>query len=113
MKQNDKLSKLVRIAGMLRDKRMHALKCASAERNRTRSLLQNLAHGKPEEPQTIAEAQATLRYNRWADVRRAEINVVLAAKTAEWLQARSDAERALGQAEVLKKIYNRAWKQKD
>tara|TARA_R110002096_G_scaffold123112_2_gene266468 strand:- start:4242 stop:4595 length:354 start_codon:yes stop_codon:yes gene_type:complete len=111
--RRETLSKLVRIGDMLLDKKMQELQIAAAERARNLALLRDLTPGPIEEPQTIAGAQAALRYNRWADARRAEINLVLATRTAEWLQAKADAERALGQAEVLKNIHKRNNKRKN
>jgi len=107
MSRREMISKLVKIGDMLLDKRMHELRASAAERDHNLVLLKNLTPEPIEEPQTISGALAALSYNQWADARRAEINLVLATKTAQWLQAKADAERALGRSEVLKKIYKR------
>jgi len=107
MSRRKMMSNLEKIGDMLFDKQMHALQTAAAERNHILALLRDLTPKSVNEPQTIAEAQAALRYDRWADARRADINLVLATKTAEWLQAKENAERAWARADVLKKIYKR------
>jgi hypothetical protein len=64
----------------------------------------------PAEPEGLdlaPAAQVALRYQLWADIRRAELNTVLARQTADWLAAREDARHAFGRAEALRGIATR------
>jgi hypothetical protein len=45
-----------------------------------------------------------VRYQHWADLRRAEINLVLARQTVDWMEARGAAQSAFGRAEVLRQL---------
>lgn len=51
-----------------------------------------------------ASGQVALRYQQWADLRRSELNTVLARQTAEWLAAREEARLAFGKTEALSGI---------
>jgi hypothetical protein len=48
-----------------------------------------------------------LVYDRWADVRRAELNLVIARQTAEMLEARSEAGTAFGRLQALQGLAKR------
>lgn len=48
--------------------------------------------------------RAAVQYQRWADIRRTELNLVLARQTAAWMDARVSASLAFGKAEALKSI---------
>lgn len=56
----------------------------------------------------VAHAQAELTYQRWADQRRSELNLVIARQTAEWLAARERAKRSFGRDEVLQGLSRRS-----
>jgi hypothetical protein len=98
------LENLSEIAGLLLDSRLNAMRKLAQARNHNLALLKDLETVEPDGEETIAEALARLRYAQWADKRRAAINIALAAQTAEWMQARADAARAFGRADVLKKL---------
>jgi len=49
----------------------------------------------------LALAEVEIRYQRWADQRRAEINLTLARQTAAWIEARQAAALAFGKAQAL------------
>lgn len=55
----------------------------------------------PADLPTVAAGQVALRYQLWADVRRSELNIVMARQTAAWLAARDEARHAFGRAEAL------------
>jgi hypothetical protein len=54
-----------------------------------------------------AAVQAGLLYERWAEARRAEINLTLARQTAEWIEARDAARQAFGRADALRRLSDR------
>ena len=53
----------------------------------------------------MAAELAGLAYQRWADARRGEINIVLARQTRDWLEAQDSARLAFGKAEALRRIH--------
>lgn len=44
----------------------------------------------------LADARADLAYQRWAEVRRRDLMIVLARQTAEWREAQESLRRAFG-----------------
>jgi hypothetical protein len=48
-----------------------------------------------------------LAYDRWADVRRSELNLVIARQTAEWIETRVEAGTALGRLQALQGLEKR------
>ncbi len=61
----------------------------------------------PADMPEIVGRRAEMTYQRWAEGRRAEINVVLARQTADWLTAQDAARAVFGQTEALKAIVHR------
>jgi hypothetical protein len=51
--------------------------------------------------------KVALSYNRWAEQRRAELNLVMARQTADWIEARSEAQMALGRVQALEGLATR------
>lgn len=49
----------------------------------------------------ITSSRVGLEYERWADTRRAELNLVISRQTAVWLEARSEAQTAFGRVQAL------------
>jgi hypothetical protein len=96
------------LARMLLDHRLSRLREAADRCDQCR--MQIAALDRPPEQDGLelaASAQVALRYQLWADVRRSELNTVLARQTAEWLAARDDARHAFGRAEALRGIATR------
>ncbi len=96
------------LARLLLDHRLSRLRQAVDRCDQTR--MQIAALDRPAEPDGLElapSAQVSLRYQHWADVRRSELNTVLARQTAEWLAAREDARHAFGRAEALRGIAGR------
>lgn len=52
----------------------------------------------------IAAAGAAIRFQRWADLRRAEVNQTLARQTVQLQEARAAAQTAFGRATALAKL---------
>lgn len=102
------LDPLVRVSQMLLDLKLDDLNRAARARAESRSRLADLAADPVETDLPLAiSAQTRMRYESWAEARRAEINLTLARQTAEWIDAREAARRAFGRAEVLRKLAGR------
>lgn len=105
MSQNkSQISRLKTLTDLILDLRLGELERAARLRNESLERLCDL--NKPTEVDTssIAEITAHMLYERWADHRRAELNITLARQTAEWLTRQDAARRALGQSQVLGKL---------
>ena len=99
---DDRLKRLEAIAGLRLDLGLSRLREAAKAKADSEEKLTILA--KPRPAQTldpVTEALAEARWQGWADVRRARLNLLLARQTAEWLQARDDARVDFGRNEVL------------
>ena len=108
MSGTDRLARLAQLAGMVRDLRLADLERAGRARAESRARLAGLTVDPcAADLGAIAAAQAEVRYQSWAEARRAEINLTLARQTAEWLEARDAACHAFGRAEVLRKLAGR------
>jgi hypothetical protein len=108
MSAPERLARLAGLAALIRDLRLADLERAGQARAESRARLAGLAL-EPIEADLgpIAAAQAELRYQSWAEARRAEINLTLARQTAEWLEARDAARQAFGRAEALRTLVAR------
>lgn len=103
MTKSEQMRRLEQVAGLLFDTRLTALQRAAAACAETRVRLAGLAMPEALEgdlPQ-ISAALAALNYQRWADARRAELNLTLARQTAIWLEARDAAQLAFGKTQAL------------
>lgn len=108
MTPKDKLDRLERIAGMMLDRDLALLRRAAQEKAASEERLSGLtAPGSDGGAASVAEALAQLNWQRWADARRAEINVTLALQTAEWLTARETAQRTFARCEALRGVRRR------
>lgn len=105
MNRRNDIARLQMIAGLLLDHRLALLHAASEAKARTEEKLAGLAADQQIEGlEGAAGALAGLAYKRWADVRRAEINLVLARETRDWLDAQDRAREAFGKSVVLDRI---------
>lgn len=95
------LQRLMALAGMVREARRAALARAMAAREETRARIAALDRPGPADLDPLAEAQAALRYGRWADARRADLNLGLARQTAAWIEARGEAALATARTDVV------------
>ena len=105
MTRSGDIAALQGLARMLLDHRLSQLRLAADRCDQSR--MQIAALEQPSAPADLGLAvaeQVVLRYQLWADVRRAELNTVLARQTADWLAAREDARNAFGRAEALRGI---------
>lgn len=97
-----RLPQLAGLAGMIRDLRLAELEAAGRARAESRQRLAGLTlEPYPSDLGAIAAGQTEVRYQAWAEARRAEINLTLARQTAEWLEAQDIARKAFGRALAL------------
>lgn len=93
------------LAGMVLDARLTEL--SSIARAREESLARLAALDRPAKEldlNPLAAAEAAMRYQRWADHRRAEINEILARQSAALEEARARAAQAFGRSTVLARL---------
>lgn len=109
MSDAERLPRLARLAGMIRDLRLAELERAGRARAESRERLAALALAPcASDIGAIAAAQAEVRYQAWAEARRAEINLTLARQTAEWLDAQDAARRAFGRSQAFQALLARS-----
>ncbi len=100
---DERLKRLEALAGLRLDLGLSRLRIAAEAKAGSEAKLAVLAEQRP--PSTldpVREALAEARWQTWADARRAQLNLVLARQTAEWLQARDDARIDFGRNEALR-----------
>ena len=61
----------------------------------------------PTDLEPVTAGKVALSYDRWADQRRAELNLVIARQTADWMEARGNAQTALGRVQALQGLATR------
>ena len=108
MKGASDIEKLGQVAQLMLDHRLGQLRTAADELERSRMQLAALNQGaRGDDLEPVTAERVALRYERWADHRRAELNLVIARQTAGWLEARSEAQTAFGRAQALKGLAKR------
>lgn len=102
------LSRISDLAQLVLDHRLGALRQAAQVLEQSRMRLQaiNAAATDCDLPPVEAE-RVGLTYQRWADIRRAELNLVIARQTAAWIEARGEASTALGRLQALQGLARR------
>ena len=63
--------------------------------------------GRPADLEPVTAGKVALTYDRWADLRRSELNLVIARQTAEWMEARREAQTAFGRVQALQGLATR------
>jgi len=99
------LSNLAGLAQLMLDHKLGVLKGTSDRLEQSR--MQLSAINQPRQTvdlDPIMSSKVGLDYERWADARRGELNLVIARQTAAWLEARSDAQTAFGRVQALRKL---------
>lgn len=105
MNRAQDLKKLQAITDLVLDARQLRLRQACDARERSVSQLQALAVPEPRaDLPVVAGELVSLTYQRWADLRRAELNAVIARQTVEMMAARAAAALAFGRAEALRGV---------
>ena len=106
MAGDPRLPALLTISHLIKDLHLAALRRAEAERA---ALLDRIAtlRERPSAPADMAPAiaeEVTLRYDRWADLRRREIEVALKHKAVECDALRARARLSVGRDGALEKL---------
>ncbi|SEM46830.1 hypothetical protein SAMN04488103_101233 [Gemmobacter aquatilis] len=101
MKDRAKLRALQGIAALMKDQRLAQLHQAAEARAKTLARLDGLAVPAAVDLPLVSAAQVTLGYQRWADLRRSELNLMLARQTADWMERQAEARLAFGKADAL------------
>lgn len=106
MNKSQQLSQLRQIADLMLDSQLFALRRAARAKAESEARLAGLDRTipAPASLSEIAAGIAALSYQRWADARRAELNVVLARQTVAWTEARDAARLSFGRKQVLQSL---------
>jgi hypothetical protein len=105
MTRSGDIAALQGLARLILDHRLSQLRQAADRREQSRMQIAALdvPQGSPDLGLAAAQ-QVAMRYQLWADVRRSELNTVLARQTAEWMASREEARHAFGKTEALRGI---------
>lgn len=102
MKRDQDMARLLDLAQMSLDHSLGRLRSSKAQLDHSRMQLSAITQGvQPGDLEPIMAARIGLGYERWADMRRAELNTVIARQTADWLEARDAAQTAFGRVQAL------------
>jgi hypothetical protein len=108
MSQAKDLKRLAEVAQLMLDHRLGQLHGAAAELERSRMQLAAINEaGRPADLELVTAGRVALTYDRWADQRRSELNLVIARQTVGWMEARSEAQTAFGRVQALQGLATR------
>ncbi len=94
---------MAELAQLMLDHRLSQLRKTRIDLDRSRSQLQAInAAAEPADLPMVAAQTVALTYQRWADVRRSDLNLVIARQTVDWIGARDDAGTAFGRLQALR-----------
>lgn len=108
MSRASDMARLADLAQLMLDHRLGKLRNAAVELERSR--MQIAALDQPSTPldlEPVTAGKVALTYGRWADQRRAELNLVIARQTVDWIEARSEAQTAFGRVQALQGVATR------
>jgi hypothetical protein len=108
MSDRDRMDRLREVSALKREMALADLTKAAHARERSRAQLAALdAESPATDLPALTDLQVRLAYSRWAEKRRADLNLTLARQTADWLMRRDAAALAFGRAEVLDELVRR------
>lgn len=103
MTKRKDLQMLVMLSQLVLDQRLAAVRLAAEGLDRSRANLQAInAAAAPADLPPVAAGLVDMVYQRWADIRRAELNASIARQTAIWMEEKSEAATAFGRVQALK-----------
>ena len=110
MTQAAQLLQLKHLADLMLDSQLAQVRAAAAAKATSEARLAALAQpvAAPDGIGEIAASLATLGYQRWADARRAEVNLALARQTVAWIEACDAARLSFGRKQALQGLADRA-----
>ena len=99
------LSRLTDLAQLMLDHQLSVLRSSSDRLEQSRMQLSTVNQAaQPVDFDPIISTRVGLQYDRWADVRRSELNLVISRQTADWLEARGEAQTAFGRVQALNSL---------
>jgi hypothetical protein len=102
------LQKLAALSQLLLDQRLVELRETADRLQRSREQLASInASAEPADLSPIAAGLVDVAYRRWADIRRAELNTVVARQSVQWMEARAEAGVAIGRVQALRGAMDR------
>lgn len=105
MSKAEDMSRLVELAHLMLDHRLGRLRTSADRLEQSRMQLGAINRiAEPADLDPVIAAKVALGYDRWADVRRAELNLVIARQTATWLGAQGEARTAFGRVQALQGV---------
>lgn len=108
MKDREKLNQLQGLTRLLLDLRLLEVERAARARQASLDHLSELNRPQPEaDLNPVVAGEVAMRYQNWADQRRAAINIDLAHQTAELEEARRRAATAFGRDKVIGTLRDR------
>ena len=97
------LRTLAALAQLVLDQRLAGLRQSTERLDRSREQLQAInVVTTPADLPPVAAGLVDMAYQRWADVRRAELNSAIAQQTAIWMEEKAEAATAFGRVQALK-----------
>ncbi len=104
--QRAKLGQLHALAQMMLDAQLLELRAIARAREESLAHLADLNRPfPPNDLHPVAAAEAEIRFQRWADQRRAEVNQRLAMQNVQMEEARLAAQMAFGRSSTLARLY--------
>ena len=108
MTKSGDIRRLAGLAQLVLDHRLGLLRTTTADLERSRMQLASVnAAAEPADLGPVMAEKVALAYDRWADVRRSELNLVIARQTVDWMEARSEAQTAFGRVQALQGLATR------
>ncbi|MCV2881808.1 hypothetical protein [Actibacterium sp. XHP0104] len=111
MADDRRIAALGQMGDMIRDMALAELRQAAQRRGAAESAIGDLDAQRrrvvPDLDDAASMVGADLAWHRWADARRAELNIELATCRAAENRSKTHAARAFGRAEALQRIISR------
>lgn len=108
MTKSSDMVRMAELAQLVLDHRLGRLRSAAAELERSRQQIAALdLSATPPDLEPVTTEKVALAYNRWADQRRSELNLVIARQTVDWMEARGEAQTAFGRVQALQGLATR------
>ena len=100
------MTRIAELAQMMLDHRLGRLRTTATDLDRSKLQLQALnSAAEPTDLPFVAGQTISLTYERWANIRRSDLNLVIARQTASWISAREDAVHAFGRVQALRAVF--------
>lgn len=111
MSRKQDITRLTDLAQLTLDHRLGQMRTATQALDRSKGQLAAISEGaRPADLPLVMGARAEWTYQRWADLRKSELNLVIARQTAACLALRDEAKTAFGRLEALRSLSARLQK---